>query len=71
MKLEEISKIAKETGYDYYEYRHAHSSIIDTGYSRYLFKKRQLIAKILSQLIRKMSIAYGFKQITVMKKTLQ
>ena len=39
MKIREISKIAKETGYNYYEYRHAHSSVIDPGYSRYLFKK--------------------------------
>lgn len=45
MKLEETSKIAKETGYDYYEYRHAHSSIFDPGYSRHLFKKETNDAK--------------------------
>lgn len=45
MKLKEASKIAKETGYEYYEYVHPHSSFLDPGYSRYVFKKETNDAK--------------------------
>lgn len=45
MKLEETSKIAKENDYEYYEYVHPHSSFLDPGYSRYVFKRKATDAK--------------------------
>lgn len=45
MKIQEISKIAKENDYEYYEYRHPHSSFLDPGYTRHVFKRKTTDAK--------------------------